>query len=707
MYGIGLQLTSTTTIGGSYSPASLFTANEVGYVYDLNDVTTLFKDTAGTQPVTAAGDAVALRLDKSKNLALGPELVTNGDFSSGAAWTPFSLWAITGGQAVATATAAFSTITQSIALVAGVTYQVTYTVASASAGAVRIAFSGGTQVNGATRSVAGTYTELLVAVTGNNTVFLQATGSGFTGAIDNITVRELAGVHATQSDAAKRPLYSLLPANGVRNLANGSAAPSDVAIWPASTVRNGITATKVGSGFDTDGLPYVDLRFQGTASGTFHEIAFNYLPTPAASGQSWTCSAIMRVIGGSTANTSGLTVRVQELDAADGFIDNSVSDRVTASVDTISISTNAIATGVKVRALVELAFTTATAIDVTYRIKALQFELGSTRTNYQFNYAATNIAQPPFTQVGALLYDGVDDFMVTPAINFAGAEVLGTELVSNGDFSNGVTGWLLIGTNSARAVVAGEMEVTSTAGNFAGTRQTISGLTVGRAYKFSVTARQGTTTNIVRAEFGTTAADMSSTTPATLSGVFVATAPSQAINLMIASAAGVGTAYFDNVSVKEVITPADEIFLCHGVRKLSDAARGVVVELGVGGTNGSFNVEAPNAALGNLVASSRGSALSSTGYAQASPSTQVFAMQAKISTDSLIIRGNGVQQATSASDQGTGNFSNAPIYFGARAGTSLFFKGYEFSSICRSALANPAQIASAEEWVRQRTVGAY
>ena len=55
-------------------------------------------------------------------------------------------------------------------------------------------------------------------------------------------------------------------------------------------------------------------------------------------------------------------------------------------------------------------------VNYTIRIKALQFELGSARTNYQFNYANFNIVEAPFAQVGNLLFDGIDDFLVTPTI---------------------------------------------------------------------------------------------------------------------------------------------------------------------------------------------------------------------------------------------------------------------------------------------------
>lgn len=50
-----------------FSPASLFSGGVQGGWYDPSDLSTLFQDTAGTVPVTAVGQSVALMKDKSGN----------------------------------------------------------------------------------------------------------------------------------------------------------------------------------------------------------------------------------------------------------------------------------------------------------------------------------------------------------------------------------------------------------------------------------------------------------------------------------------------------------------------------------------------------------------------------------------------------------------------------------------------------------------
>jgi hypothetical protein len=64
--GLGLGLGFRVQAGGvAYSPAPLFAAGEQGAWYDPSDLSTLFKGDAGTDPVTADGDAVSRMLDKS------------------------------------------------------------------------------------------------------------------------------------------------------------------------------------------------------------------------------------------------------------------------------------------------------------------------------------------------------------------------------------------------------------------------------------------------------------------------------------------------------------------------------------------------------------------------------------------------------------------------------------------------------------------
>lgn len=80
-----------------YSIGSLFTAGEQGVWYDPNDLTTLFQDSAGTTPVTAAGQPVGLMLDKRLGQpAARRNLLTYTDQLSNAAWTKNSVTVVDG-----------------------------------------------------------------------------------------------------------------------------------------------------------------------------------------------------------------------------------------------------------------------------------------------------------------------------------------------------------------------------------------------------------------------------------------------------------------------------------------------------------------------------------------------------------------------------------------------------------------------------------
>ncbi len=66
--GISLKLGQRRGLLTSTAIARLlFSSNEPGFFYDFDDWSTMFQDTAGTQPVTAPNQGVALALDKSGN----------------------------------------------------------------------------------------------------------------------------------------------------------------------------------------------------------------------------------------------------------------------------------------------------------------------------------------------------------------------------------------------------------------------------------------------------------------------------------------------------------------------------------------------------------------------------------------------------------------------------------------------------------------
>jgi hypothetical protein len=191
-------------------------------------------------------------------------------------------------------------------------------------------------------------------------------------------------------------------------------------------------------------------------------------------------------------------------------------------------------------------------------------------------------------------------------------------------------------------------------------------------------------------------------------------------NVTEAGVPSVSYLFFDGVNdsfATSTITPGvDKTQVFAGVRKLSDAAVGIVIEhsANVGANNGSFYLASgPNGTAG-WSSSSRGTtspgALQTTEIAIAAPDTAVLSSAHDIANDLTTLRRNGVAGTSATGDKGTGNFLAYPLYIGHRfnnpptTASSLFFSGHLYSLIARFGpnLAT-GQISSTETWVAGKT----
>lgn len=426
------QLTLTTSVLALFGPAELFAASEPGIWLDPSDITTLFQDTAGTVPVAAPGDPVALALDKSKGLVLGSELVTNGDFSSGTGWTVTPEVTISGGVATFTASASSSALFRSASVVVGRTYEITVVVTSVSSGTIRPRLFGGAATP-LIISAAGTYTFKDVLTTSNFNVGFVTTGP-FTGVVDNISVKELPGFHAALPSGAlsgTRPIYGIHPLSGIRNLLTFTEQ-FDNAAW--TKTRSSITAN---AGVAPDGTTTADKLVEDSTVNNTH------LTLQAPSGivaGAYTATVYAKSVERSRVvisneETSGLNGVYAVFNLSTGAIDVAATAFGTgfsggaATITSVgngwyrcSVSGSTSATTRRIS--INLDNATSGALSQTYTgngtsgilIWGAQLETGSTATAYQRVVNQYNVTQTDVDSVHYLSFDGVDDCLVTPTI---------------------------------------------------------------------------------------------------------------------------------------------------------------------------------------------------------------------------------------------------------------------------------------------------
>jgi hypothetical protein len=390
-----------STKASTWSPTLLFAAGEQGAWYDPSDFSTMFQDAAGTTPVTAVEQPVGLILDKSKGLAIGSELVTNGDFSAGTTgWTAGSgttitvssgMFRVEGGPAY-----------QGITTVAGRWYLLTLDVTATNPGGIYI---GTTATGGSSFDI---YSSGPISASGRREVRFRATGTttyinvwAWNAGIqfcfyDNISVKALAGNHASQSTSASRPVLSARV-----NLLTYSEQ-FDNAAWIDGNIS---------SGTRTNGSVSV------SAVGGYSYIRQN---VSMASGASYTCS--FEVTCDQT--IANVPIRVSTNTGGSGSTLLSMTANQTYRVSITGITGTAnIEFGIDVRAGVVPGGSTSTGYTVTFNRADLRVTNdGVGLPAYQRVAAATNYDTNGFPLY--LKFDGTDDSLVTASIDFSATDTM-------------------------------------------------------------------------------------------------------------------------------------------------------------------------------------------------------------------------------------------------------------------------------------------
>lgn len=299
--------------------------------------------------------------------------------------------------------------------------------------------------------------------------------------------------------------------------------------------------------------------------------------------------------------------------------------------------------------------------------------------------------------------------------------ILGSELVVNGNLSNGLEGW--VASNAAIITnVNNTLRVTSTDVANAQARQagtSSAGKTVECSVNFK--SKTGASSYVRLALYSVATGNVGvadsliSTTSGTLT--FTTQVPSNFAGnlvLQLGGAASGDSVDFDDVTIKEItgyrtdqnylafdgiddflqtnnidFTGTDKVTVIAAVRKLSDTSAASIVEASSVITNpGAFALQAPNANSSNTYSarvngnpSLIGNAIQ-TGY-NAPHSAVLTASINLAATDNkkVSLRVNRSGTAYNGETVNSGMLGNYPLYIGRRAGTSLPFNGYLYSLI--------------------------
>ena len=250
--------------GTPFSPEALFAGGTVaGAWYDPSDLSTMFDSSAGTtqcaMPGLGSAVSVGLMLDKSQGLVLGPELVTNGDFSSGTTgWSnQNATLSVVSGQLSVVATTAFAYAYQTFTTVPGTTYKIAFDYNQSTANIAR--YFVGTSLGGAeligltTVSGVGSISRYFVATTTTTYInFGLQNSSGLQALFDTISVKALPGNHAIAFNNTARP--------ELRARVNLLVATATLSTQSVTTQATSYTLRFAGAG---------SITLSGTATGSY------------------------------------------------------------------------------------------------------------------------------------------------------------------------------------------------------------------------------------------------------------------------------------------------------------------------------------------------------------------------------------------------------------------------------------------------------
>jgi len=196
------------------------------------------------------------------------------------------------------------------------------------------------------------------------------------------------GTGTLQQASSNAPRFDCDPATGVpkgllieeqrtNNIKNSTMVGAAVGGWYlpnywGSWQNAGLTREVIGLGTEY-GMPYIDLRFSGTASNTMCNVTFD--SASAAKDEKWTASFFVKLVSGSMSGITSTSIGIDEQQGGTYLTGGSSAFTPTSAIQRIQYSrtlTNA-STNVVV-SLFKLNVQTGQAIDITVRLYQPQLE---------------------------------------------------------------------------------------------------------------------------------------------------------------------------------------------------------------------------------------------------------------------------------------------------------------------------------------------
>jgi hypothetical protein len=176
--------------------------------------------------------------------------------------------------------------------------------------------------------------------------------------------------------------------NSIRNSSMVGAVAGSPGTLPTNYTSTsgtlGLTRTVVGTGTE-NGLPYLEMRFNGTASSTGSiRIAFDATTGIAATnGQTWSLSTYVKIVSSPNAPNSYALIILERNSFGSGLAEGSATIVPTTSQQRFTYTrTNAAGACAFVETLIGFALTSGATYDFTIRIAAPQMELGAYATTW-------------------------------------------------------------------------------------------------------------------------------------------------------------------------------------------------------------------------------------------------------------------------------------------------------------------------------------